>query len=239
MGCVNAITINLTVNASPNVIATAQNSTICEGDTTQINGSGADTYHWNYGIGSGPTKYVSPVANMTYVVTGTDSSTGCTDTSSITIIVNSLPAPVINQNGNNLTVTSSYISYQWYFNGSPLVGDTNQTITSTQNGNYMVEVTNSNNCSGTASFNFTTVGIRESFNEYVYTFPNPVHNKLTIYNTEYKSVTIINGLGEIVKTSLLFKGNNELSLEELPQGYYILQFVNGKTVVHNQALIKN
>jgi hypothetical protein len=239
LGCMNEITINLTVNASPNVIASASNTAICEGDTTQINGSGADVYIWNYGLGSGPSKDVTPVADITYIVTGTESSTGCTDTSSVTIYVNSLPAPSINQNVNDLTVTNTYASYQWYFNGNPLVGDTNQTITPSQDGTYMVEVTNSSGCVGTSNFNYTTVGVREITDLGIEVYPNPAQNSLTINNKDYSGVTIINSLGSIVKNSTLVEGNNQLNISDLANGYYILQFTNDNTTVVNQTLIKN
>ena len=146
---------------------------------------------------------------------------------------------MINYNGGDLTVTNSYTSYQWYLNSNLLVGDTGQTITPSQNGNYTVEVINSSGCKGTTNYNLTDVGVGEFADLGIEVYPNPAQNSLTINNKDYSGVTIINSLGSIVKNSTLVEGNNQLNISDLANGYYILQFTNDNTTVVNQTLIKN
>ncbi len=86
----NAITI--TVNTLPSVGTTVTSATICGGATTSITGTGANTYTWNPGALSGTTVNVSPAATMTYTVTGTNTATGCTNTSTRLITVNPQPS---------------------------------------------------------------------------------------------------------------------------------------------------
>jgi len=61
----------------PSVTATASPSAICNGQTSVITASGANTYSWSGGLGSGASKTVTPSSTTTYTVTGT-STAGCT-----------------------------------------------------------------------------------------------------------------------------------------------------------------
>ena len=90
-GCTASATRLITVNPLPNVGTTVTNASICVGSSTSITGTGADTYAWNPGALSGVTITVSPAANTTYTVTGTNATTGCTNTATRTITVNALP----------------------------------------------------------------------------------------------------------------------------------------------------
>jgi hypothetical protein len=90
-GCTATTTIEIVVNGSPVVSASASPSTICEGSSSVLTGGGAATYAWDPGalVGS-PT--VSPIVTTTYSVTGTDAN-GCTGTATVEVTVN--PAPAI------------------------------------------------------------------------------------------------------------------------------------------------
>jgi hypothetical protein len=80
------VTLNLTMNALPAVAANASRSTICEGDSIVLVGSGADSYVWDNGVIDGEAFY--PTASGTYTVIGTDSSTNCSNEATIDITVN-------------------------------------------------------------------------------------------------------------------------------------------------------
>ncbi|MBK7692514.1 MAG: T9SS type A sorting domain-containing protein [Bacteroidetes bacterium] len=84
------VAVPVTVNTAT-VTASASPSTICEGSSSMLMGSGALTYSWNPGALVGmPT--VTPLATTTYTVTGLDAG-GCTGTATVEVTVN--PAPVI------------------------------------------------------------------------------------------------------------------------------------------------
>jgi hypothetical protein len=72
-------------------VSLGTNISICAGNPATLfasvaGGSGAMTYSWSNGLGSGPSKTVSPTATTTYSVTVTAES-GCTATSQVVVTV--------------------------------------------------------------------------------------------------------------------------------------------------------
>lgn len=88
-------TLNKTdsVGASPPIVASITGTdTICYGDTTLLIASGGSTYLWSTGA-TNDSIWVSPTTDSLFSV---DVSIGvCNDNSSITVIVNPLPIPII------------------------------------------------------------------------------------------------------------------------------------------------
>lgn len=83
-GC--SVTQIFTIVAGQNFsIATSGDVTICNGGSTEISATGANTYQWNQGLGAGNTFEVSPVVTTTYIVTGTLGT--CTDSDTLTVTV--------------------------------------------------------------------------------------------------------------------------------------------------------
>jgi len=93
-GCTSSTTITITVNPLPNVTSSAQNPTICEGNSTVLTGFGASTYNWQPGNYTGNVFNVTPSATTNYTVTGTNSN-GCTKTSTVSVAVKSAPKPIL------------------------------------------------------------------------------------------------------------------------------------------------
>lgn len=88
----------LTVVAVPSVAASADDASICVGETVTLTATSDNsnfTYSWNNSAGSGASVQVSPTATTIYTVTATDSFTGCTNTANITVVVNPLPQAVV------------------------------------------------------------------------------------------------------------------------------------------------
>jgi gliding motility-associated-like protein len=89
-GCSNSATHNVNVNPLPNVQITG-NTVICQGDSTSLTATGANSYVWS----TGPTSSsitVNPSSPTSYTVTGTDAN-GCSASTQAT--VNVLPPPQI------------------------------------------------------------------------------------------------------------------------------------------------
>jgi hypothetical protein len=91
-GCMNTTTVSVTVNAIPTVTGMSDDAdnSVCAGTMVTLTGAGAATYTW-----AGATTVMdgvafTPSATDTYTVTGTDAS-GCMNTSTVTLTVNSLP----------------------------------------------------------------------------------------------------------------------------------------------------
>jgi len=99
-------TVAVTINGLPNVsYALSGGSVICLGSSITLTGTGADTYSWDNGVLNA--QLFSPTATMDYIVTGTNTATGCSNTDTVSITVN-LPTT------NTITATScgDYISDQ-------------------------------------------------------------------------------------------------------------------------------
>ncbi|KKP52785.1 MAG: PKD domain containing protein [candidate division TM6 bacterium GW2011_GWF2_33_332] len=140
-------TIPIEIFALPSVTANANENPLCEGQQVILSGGGAATYIWDGGVTNG-TAFLPAMGTTEYNVTGTDAN-GCTNTSTIDIIVNSNPSPDITGildfcTGSNTTLDAgSFSTYAWSPSG------TTQTITLTTGGNYSVTVTDINGCTGT------------------------------------------------------------------------------------------
>jgi hypothetical protein len=77
--------ITVSINAVPVVTANATpSSTICNGSTVTLSGSGASSYSWSGGVNNATA--FTPASTQTYTVTGT--SSGCSSTAQITVTVN-------------------------------------------------------------------------------------------------------------------------------------------------------
>ncbi|MDQ3110471.1 MAG: gliding motility-associated C-terminal domain-containing protein [Bacteroidota bacterium] len=91
-GCQSKDSVVVTINPSPATDA-GPNQTICNGDSVQI-GSAAiagNTYNWSPPTGLSSSTVAQPMASpavtTTYTLTVTNSTTGCNDTSSVTVTI--------------------------------------------------------------------------------------------------------------------------------------------------------
>lgn len=150
----NTDTIHIST-ATP-VTMSVNNPILCTGDTATLTASGATTYAWNIGSTANP-LIVNPTTTTSYTVTGTDTN-GCTASIVSTVTINSLP----NSNaglddnlcaGDSIQLNASGgVLYSW----SPQTGLSNPLISNpifsaSSTTNYIVTVTNANNCSSTDS----------------------------------------------------------------------------------------
>lgn len=91
-GCVNTAEINISVFSTLDITVTADPGTIdvYQGQTCQLEATGAESYLWTPSIGLSATDIPNPIANptdtMTYYVTGIDEN-GCIDIDTITVNV--------------------------------------------------------------------------------------------------------------------------------------------------------
>jgi gliding motility-associated-like protein len=137
----------------PTVTATASPAAICNGATSVLTASGANTYSWSGGLGSGASKTVTPSATTTYTVTGT-STAGCSGTATVSVTVNPLPtvtataSPAAICNGSTSVLTASGANtYSWNTGGSTA----SITVTPSVTTIYTVTGTTNEGCTGTAS----------------------------------------------------------------------------------------
>jgi gliding motility-associated-like protein len=155
-GCTNTTQVTVTVNPSPTVTATAANPAICTGSQTTLSAGGATNYTWNPGNLSGSTVSVNPVSTTTYTLTGTDGN-GCTDSTTVTVMVNPLPVPTVSASptaicsGQTVSLTAGGgTAYNWNGGSFTNTSGAAQTDSPLANTTYTVDVTDANGCSDTA-----------------------------------------------------------------------------------------
>ncbi len=98
-GCAATATANVTVNVLPSIAVNS--ATICNGQSAVLTANGGETYSWSTGATTNSIT-VSPSANVSYTVTGTNIN-GCSASS----VSNVIYTPLINIVVNNPTICNS------------------------------------------------------------------------------------------------------------------------------------
>ena len=146
-------TFDLSINTIPTVTVSASAGTICDGESTILTASGANSYTWSNG-GTGSSITVSPSTTTIFTATGTDSNS-CTSSGGTTITVNAQDSAAF-----------SYAASAFCANGT----DPSPTITGTAGGAFTstagITLNSSNgeidldaSTVGTYSITYTTTGV--------------------------------------------------------------------------------
>ncbi len=240
-GCENSAQVTVTINALPTISA-GSDVAICIGDSTQLNASGGLIYIWTFNttlsdfvIGN---PWAEPSITTTYFLNGTDAN-GCSNTDDVTVTINPLPSvPVLTL--DSVFISSSYTTgNQWYLNGNPLLGETNDTVnyvTIGQNGGYTVEYTDGNGCSIFSDASnviiIFDVNVEEIEDLAVRIYPNPTSGLLNIELEDgIDQMLVVSMSGTVIQIeNNLNAGMNTVDLNDLASGTYVLQFIKGDEV---------
>ncbi len=142
LGCTAIDSIFVTVNPLPILLA-GNDTTVCLGESIQLNAQGASNYTWNPNVNNG-IPFI-PMNSATYTLTGT--LLGCSATDSLVVTVNPLPNISAGPDqiiclGSGVTLSGSGgISYQW--NNGVI---NNQVFNPTNTSVYTVTGTDINGC---------------------------------------------------------------------------------------------
>jgi len=222
------------VNALPNADA-GPDQEICEGESVTLTATGGGDYLWSDGQTTA-TISESPQNSQGYSVEVT-SGEGCMASSSVNVVVNTLPSqPLITVDGSSL-VSSQATGYQWYFNGQPIEGATDGTYTPIETGDYTVEVLDENGCSSISEiYNWITVGISERANE-VSVHPNPFQNNLSINSTEeIRDIIVYDIRGKIIQQVKPSTNRILIETSAWANGIYHLQVFTDKNVLVSKVV---
>ena len=157
---------------APTLVITPSATSICIGGTTTLTASGASTYTWSNNATTAAIT-VSPTANITYTVTGTSATGGCTATITQAIVVNALPtvnagtdaSACINTPLNlNATITGGNATYTYTWSPTTNLSYSNIEDPSYNSAiagatTYTLSVTDANGCKGSDVVIITANGI--------------------------------------------------------------------------------
>ena len=150
--------------------------------------------------------------------------------------------PVISSVGVNILTAPLADTYQWYLNGDLLLGETNQAINGTQNGIYLVRITQAPSCSFSYSvgYNLSLTGISTSDNDIkgVSFFPNPATDLIKVgglekVNDNY-TINLLNLEGRLLFTAINIQ---EISTVNLSNGCYLISLTTDAGQSVNQRII--
>lgn len=251
IGCTATATQNVTVFGLPPIDAGPNDST-CLSTNANLLATGGISYVWTPAGSLSDPNIANPVAGptvtTTYTVVGTATG-GCTNTDTVTLYVLGNPGlPSVSEVLDSLMCTPSYFAYQWYYNGSPISGATNQNYNFTLNGNYYVEVFNSLGCSTvSAVFVVNDVGVAENINALsLNVYPNPTSNNFTVEYVLEKSenvkINLMNVTGQLIYSedvdATVGTNKKQISFQENANGIYYLQVITNESLV-TKKIVKN
>jgi hypothetical protein len=69
-------------------------------------------------------------------------------------------------------------------------------------------------------------------------FPNPANDMFYITANEQATLTIVNALGQTVKTQQISHGSNEVSIANLASGNYNITVMNGERIQTQKLIVE-
>ena len=167
--------------------------------------------------------------------------------SSNNLALNEIPTPIvtITENTGVLAATSG-ISYQWYFNGAPVVDPLGQeqTFTPLTAGYYSVEVTFATGCTGiSAQYPFGVTSLEELEKDFIL-YPNPTRNDLNIrlngYEGQMIELKVIDIAGRLVlQNNEQLKEQHNIPLSNLEVGTYLIEIRIDDNYIGRKSVVKS
>lgn len=241
LGCLGAASAisSVTVVALPSV--SVNSGAVCKGQSFTLSPSGANSYSFSSG-----NAVVTPSTTSSYSVNGTNAQ-GCVSANAIsTVTVNSLPNVTASSSNNTICVgetstlsASGASSYVWNTT-STLVS---LVVSPTTTTSYTVTGTDNNGCVNTSSVTqnvnaCTSLASIARVDNIVSVYPNPNSGEFTLSANSDITLSIVNELGQLVKTVTLYENNKRsILLNELASGIYFVVGQNGGQVVREKIIV--
>lgn len=229
-GCVDTDTAGITVNPLPNIVATANDGMLCEGESDSLYVTGGDTYMWSTTETTTGIE-VMPLSTTTYTVTGTDIN-GCVNVDSVTVTVNPLPVLSISSAMDTLCAADAPTMLSATPAGGTWSGPGVAAVTfdpaqaNIGTNSVVYSYTDANGCSAADSLSLYVdicLGLSPGANSAFTLFPNPNNGTFTITSSgDNVLFEILNVNGEVVKA---FRSNATVQTFDLdlPAGIYFLR----------------
>jgi len=234
-GCTSSDKILITVKALPNADIIG-NKPICVGESLTLEVLLVSNNQYKWSSGSNTNKaIVTPNQTTTYSVSITD-NVGCTNLSSVQVVVN--PLPIVNlgqdtiktQIGKSATLDagSGQTNYLWS-NGSSAA----TIVVNEPSANYCVTVTNQFGCkaSDCVYVKFINTGLDELNDWGIKLFPNPTMDVLNIQCSDLKrdlKVMIFGVNGQLVKEQKMTDLQLTIDVANFSSGLYLIRFISNE-----------
>jgi hypothetical protein len=208
---------------------------LCEGETINLTlDASVETAIWN----TGSTSLILDVDQPGEYAVELQAN-GCTDYANVTIDQVIIEEPIISANGNTLSVSSSDVSYQWYFNSEMIEGANGQTYEATASGNYTVMVSLDGCAENSMEFNHIYIGVNEFNLSEIVLYPNPAVNTIQLSGLAASSMKweIQDMTGRQLMNGSAIQ--NTLDVSSLASGYYhLILSSNGDRMVRAFSIEK-
>ncbi len=255
-GCTGYDTIFASVNPLPIVTSSPATPTVCEGFSTNLTATGANSYLWSPSAGlsssTGATVAASPIVTTTYTIVGT--SNNCSDSTTTTVTVFLVPTVSISGittiGSCESTVLTALPSVNGTFSWGPLVNlvcntCASATVSPTATQDYYVTLTSPDGCFDTDTITVDIVNVYNYFMPTGFT-PNSdgINDSLHVHGRGIESISlkIYDRIGEKVFESLDILVGWDGKLNEVPMNdgvfVYLLEvkYCNGETVKEQGTL---
>ena len=216
--------------------------TICEGESLDLNdlltGTTGGTWSGNGVIGS---LFDATGLNGSVTISYEVGSGNCSDEMSQTITVIVIDEPEVEEDNGVLTSSVSGDNYQWYLNGNPIAGATDQSYAPTVSGDYSVTVIEEG-CSATSGdFMYEVLSIEKLVKSSISIYPNPASTLVTVEMDEtlVSGFTVVSLQGTLISTN---KSSNVVYLDvtNYEKGVYLINFISTERVyLYTTKLIVN
>jgi hypothetical protein len=246
-GCTKTTTVTVTVFPPPSLFVSGGGNVCAGTDLCFTMNGGFSGYSW-----SGPCGFISTMQNPcinsiqnscggTYSVAVVDIH-GCTNTTTVSALVNALPTVTYNEtqtitcvNWSPVTLSAGFPAGGSY-SGTAVSGNTFAPATAGA-GTFNIVYTyiNGNGCTNSDTSQIIVdlcSGIQTvSENSGFDIFPNPFHNAITVNCNnldETATVELFNVLGEVVLTRQITSLSTEIEIPNLESGIYFIKFTSGE-----------
>lgn len=173
-------------------------------------------------------------------------SEGIADTAYNSSNIKSHAAFITSLNGDQVNLnnySSNATSYFWDFGNGVTSTSVNPSVTYTLNSSFLITLITTNGCDHDTAYEAVTiseVGITElTYDNTISIYPNPTQGALTFSNTDgaEMDLLIFNTEGRVVLESKGVKNKQELKLNELSKGLYLVQIRTGQKQVYRKFVL--
>jgi PKD repeat protein len=217
----------------------------------------AASCHWIFQGGNPATSTDFNPANVCYYTPGdfdvtliVENNYG-TDTMFLDNYIHVVQSPlniVITQSNDSLFVPTGFTSYEWYFNGDPILSSSDYFTVPMLTGEYFVIAYDVNGCSTNAQLDYIVNSVRpvDDLSSAVSVFPNPAGDNFVIHMNSLESqkpvtISIFDQLSKLVIKEQIIPSSTEVNYvvnsTSMKPGIYWIRVMNGDKMVRKSIVI--